>query len=350
MTSCRVFRCTVRIRGKNGTRLNSFSHHVAEIFYQKSLVKHGCKNCAIGFWRVSANQKAPIKRRTYCQFEKCERLPCQKNLQLKQQLVQYTKTIEKLRNENVALRERNQELIDGTLEQKVEQIVEQRVKSRLAHAAVLHKKLVRNIQQTGLELSGIFKDLEPEPSVLVTRRQLKHEICLDRLDESPVRYSQSENLDEEKENSIEKDFEPVPSSSAITLANGTPRKAQSIGKGRRSELFHSLSENAEVVEDAPAKSAASTSRRGPVLIAPSATPKPAPKSVSRKAPTPRFKKPSTPAPPPIADDSEMSSTIQVRRQRSAKMNIKSMKEPNMLTKLRRPGKHDEPMPYIDTFF
>lgn len=44
------------------------------------------------------------------------------------------------------------------------------------------------------------------------------------------------------------------------------------------------------------------------------------------------------------------SKIQVRRQRSAKMNIKSLKEPSGKDKLRRPGKHDEPMPYINTFF
>lgn len=266
-----------------------------------------------------------------------------KNLQLKQQLGQYLKTIENLRNENVALRKKNQELIDGTLEQKIELIVEQRVKNRLGHAAVLHQKLVRTIQQTGLELSGIFKEFEPEANGFVNRRQPKIDVTLERLDESPVRNSE---LNEENE-----DFtvlQPKNISSAENLATGTPRKKHSGVKGRRSELFQSsFTENVEPTEE-EAPSTSTASRRGPMIIAPSATPVGLSKQVPRKAPTPRFKKPSTPAPVQPKEDVDISSTV--RRQRSAKINIKSFKEPSSRDKLRRPGKHDEPMPFINTFF
>ncbi|CAL2041107.1 hypothetical protein CAEBREN_30873 [Caenorhabditis brenneri] len=269
-----------------------------------------------------------------------------KNLLLKQQLVQFTKTIEKLRNENVSLREKNQALIDATLEKKIELIVEQRVKSRLAHAAVLHKKLVQNIQQTGLELGQMFKELEPEPSSLVTRRQPKLEINLERLDESPVRNIPLEDSNEENAEPIEELDETAISYPATSLKNETPRKKNSLGKGRRSELFQSFHEQVPTTQEAPSTS--NVIRRAPMLIAPIATPGVSSKPTPRKAQTPRFKKPSTPAPAPISDDIEVSSTA--RRQRSAKMNIKSFKEPSVRDKLRRPGKHDEPMPFIDTFY
>ncbi|EGT59830.1 CBN-SGO-1 protein [Caenorhabditis brenneri] len=269
-----------------------------------------------------------------------------KNLLLKQQLVQFTKTIEKLRNENVSLREKNQALIDATLEKKIELIVEQRVKSRLAHAAVLHKKLVQNIQQTGLELGQMFKELEPEPSSLVTRRQPKLEINLERLDESPVRNIRLEDSNEENADPIEELDETAISYPATNLKNETPRKKNSLGKGRRSELFQSFHEQVPTTQEVPSTS--NVIRRAPMLIAPIATPGVSSKPTPRKAQTPRFKKPSTPAPAPVSDDIEVSSTA--RRQRSAKMNIKSFKEPSVRDKLRRPGKHDEPMPFIDTFY
>lgn len=269
-----------------------------------------------------------------------------KNLLLKQQLVQFTKTIEKLRNENVSLREKNQALIDATLEKKIELIVEQRVKGRLAHAAVLHKKLVQNIQQTGLELGQMFKEMEPEPSGLVTRRQPKPEINLERLDESPVRNLPLEYSNEENVKPIGELNETAISCSATNFKNETPRKKMSVGKGRRSELFQSFHEHVPTTEEVPSTS--NVIRRAPMLIAPTATPGVLSKPMPRKAPTPRFKKPSTPAPAPISDDIDISSTA--RRQRSAKMNIKSFKEPNVRDKLRRPGKHDEPMPFINSFF
>lgn len=154
---------------------------------------------------------------------------------------------------------RNQELIDGTLEQRIELIVEQRLKFRLAHAAVLHKKLVQNIQQTGLELDGLFKDLEPEPSGLNTRRPPKLELNLERgrnemilnifsflsnvsVDEIP--FCQSSMQGEIDENEIRFDNNSSQSTSSIQNAvNGTPRKKQSVGKGRRSELFQSFNGN-----------------------------------------------------------------------------------------------------------
>uniref|UniRef100_A0A8R1E831 Shugoshin C-terminal domain-containing protein n=1 Tax=Caenorhabditis japonica TaxID=281687 RepID=A0A8R1E831_CAEJA len=109
-----------------------------------------------------------------------------RNLMYKQQLVQASKTIEKLRDENVALRQRNQELMDTSDERKLELIVEQRVRSRLAHAAVLNKKLVKILQQTGSELTGLFKDFEPaEPSNLNSKRMPKLELSCLRRNRAP---------------------------------------------------------------------------------------------------------------------------------------------------------------------
>ncbi|CCD66579.1 Shugoshin [Caenorhabditis elegans] len=298
------------------------------------------------FGGIVAAKKRPSKEvpEPTINFKSANDSLVKKNLLLKQQVVQCTKTIEKLRNENVALRQKNQELIDGTLEQRIELIVEQRLKFRLAHAAVLHKKLVQNIQQTGLELDGLFKDLEPEPSGLNTRRPPKLELNLERVDEIP--FCQSSMQGEIDENEIRFDNNSSQSTSSIQNAvNGTPRKKQSVGKGRRSELFQSFNADSSIVEEA---STIPTNRRAPMLIAPSSTPAGPSKPTARKPPTPRFKKPSTPALAPQSDDTELSSTV--RRQRSAKMNIKSLKEPSGKDKLRRPGKHDEPMPYINTFF
>lgn len=302
------------------------------------------------FGATAAPKKPPVKEEPALNLKSTNESLVKKNLQLKQQLVQCTKAMEKLRNENVALRERNQGLIDATLDEKIERIVEERLKKRLAHAAVLHRKLVTNIQQTGLELGAIFKDWEPEPSGLVTRRAPKMEVNLERVEESPPRqHSGSTETFEGVENETLMDVEDMSIiSSSQNLECGTPRMKQRASKGRRSELFQSFQEN--IPEEAPSTSSSAVPRRGPMLIAPSATPGLPAKKPARSAPTPRFKKPSTPAPPPVSEDSEMTSTTQVRRQRSAKMNIKSMKEPSSNTKLRRPGKHDEPMPYIDTFF
>lgn len=297
------------------------------------------------FGGIVQSKKQVIKEEPSINYKTANDSLVKKNLLLKQQLVQFTKTIEKLRNENVALREKNQALIDATLEKKIELIVEQRVRSRLAHAAVLHKKLVQNIQQTGLELGGLFKDMEPEPSGLVTRRPPKMEISLERLDESPVRHCPLEDVNENEE-PIEQLDEIEASSSAASMKNDTPRKKHNVVKGRRSELFQSFHENVPTTAEVPTSSNAI--RRGPMIIAPTSTPGISSKPIPRKAPTPRFKKPATPAPAPSSDDIEVSSTV--RRQRSAKMNIKSYKEPSLQDKLRQPGKHDEPMPFINTFF
>ncbi|PIC35568.1 hypothetical protein B9Z55_014884 [Caenorhabditis nigoni] len=301
------------------------------------------------FGAIAPSKKAPTREEPAVNFKSTNESLIKKNLQLKQQLSQCTKALEKLRNENIALREKNQELVDATLEEKIERIVEQRVKSRLAHAAVLHKKLVQNIQQTGLELGGIFKDLEPEPSGMITRRAPKMECNLEKLDESPMRNFPRSEYEEENKSPMNTQNGPSSSSSMTqNLENGTPRMTQRASKGRRSELFTSLHENVPEEETGEAAPAVGY-KRAPLLIAPSETPGGPPKKAPpRKAPTPRFKKPSTPAPAPISEDSEMPSTV--RRQRSAKMNIKSMKEPSVNSKLRRPGKHDEPMPFIDTFF
>lgn len=300
------------------------------------------------FGGIVQSKKRTSKEEPPINFKSANDSLVKKNLLLKQQLVQYTKTIEKLRNENVSLREKNQELVDATLEEKIELIVEQRVKRRLGHAAVLHKKLVQNIQQTGLELNGIFKGFEPEPSGLVTRRQPKLELNLERLDESPVRNVPLDDYDENIE-PLEDPVETRVTTSVATLDAGTPRKKLSAVKGRRSELFQSFDVpgNVSAFEEAPTTST-NANRRGPMIIVPSANPGIPSKSMPRKASTPRFKKPSTPAPARSDDDIEVSSTV--RRQRSAKMNIKSLKEPSAKDKLRRPGKHDEPMPFINTFF
>uniref|UniRef100_A0A8R1HR02 Shugoshin_C domain-containing protein n=1 Tax=Caenorhabditis japonica TaxID=281687 RepID=A0A8R1HR02_CAEJA len=169
------------------------------------------------------------------------------------------------------------------------------------------------------------------------------------LDESPIRkFSEHE----EEENEIPDNAPTSSASSAQNLENGTPRK--SATKGRRSELFQEFNFDDTITEQT-CPPPATVTRRAPMVIAPSATPtatkkRAAPKSASRRQ-TPsaqKFKKPSTPAPGDRLNDSQVTDTV--RRQRSAKMNIKTMKEPSLGAKLRRPGKHDEPMPYIDTFF
>lgn len=301
------------------------------------------------FGAVRQSKKSTSKEDTTENFKSSNESLIKKYISLKNQLTQCTKTVEKLRNENVALREKNQELIDASLDRKIELIVEQRVKNRLAHAAVLHKKLYETIQQTGLELNGIFKDMEPEPSDLVTRRQPRMEVNLERVEESPVRLSSSDNYADENEYG-ESD---ITTSSATTsfirnLENGTPRTKQSGPKGRRSQLFPSLQE--EVLSGEEVSIVSTAVRRAPLLIAPSATPGGPSKPTARKAQTPRFKKPSTPVVAPNCDDDEEGGPSTVRRPRSAKMNIKSMKEPSTGAKLRRPGKHDEPMPYISSFY
>ncbi|KAF1758380.1 hypothetical protein GCK72_014838 [Caenorhabditis remanei] len=300
------------------------------------------------FGAVRQSKKSTSKEETTENFKSSNESLVKKYILLKNQLTQCTKTVEKLRNENVALREKNQELIDASLDRKIELIVEQRVKSRLAHAAVLHKRLFQTIQQTGLELNGIFKDMEPEPSDLITRRAPRMEVNLERVEESPVRQSSVDNYDDE--NVYGED--DITISSATTsfvqnLENGTPRTKQSGPKGRRSQLFPSLQE--EVLSGEEVSVVSTVVRRAPMLIAPSATPGGPSKPASRKAATPRFKKPSTPVVAPSCDPDEGGPST-VRRQRSAKMNIKSMKEPSTGSKLRRPGKHDEPMPYISSFY
>ncbi|EFO92471.1 hypothetical protein CRE_10818 [Caenorhabditis remanei] len=315
------------------------------------------------FGAVRQSKKSTSKEETTENFKSSNESLVKKYISLKNQLTQCTKTVEKLRNENVALREKNQELIDASLDRKIELIVEQRVKSRLAHAAVLHKRLFQTIQQTGLELNGIFKDMEPEPSDLITRRAPRMEVNLERVEESPVRQSSVDNYDDE--NVYGED--DITISSATTsfvqnLENGTPRTKQSGPKGRRSQLFPSLQGCSnmmmniinvffveEVLSGDEVSVVSTVVRRAPMLIAPSATPGGPSKPASRKAATPRFKKPSTPVASPSCDPDEGGPTT-VRRQRSAKMNIKSMKEPSTGSKLRRPGKHDEPMPYISSFY
>ncbi|EFO92172.1 hypothetical protein CRE_10823 [Caenorhabditis remanei] len=184
-----------------------------------------------------------------------------------------------------------------------------------------------------------------------------------RIEESPVRQSSVDNYDDE--NVYGED--DITISSATTsfvqnLENGTPRTKQSGPKGRRSQLFPSLQGCSnmmmniinvffveEVLSGEEVSVVSTVVRRAPMLIAPSATPGGPSKPASRKAATPRFKKPSTPVVAPSCDPDEGGPST-VRRQRSAKMNIKSMKEPSTGSKLRRPGKHDEPMPYISSFY
>ncbi|CAI2351183.1 unnamed protein product [Caenorhabditis sp. 36 PRJEB53466] len=309
------------------------------------------------FGAVPQSKKRTSKEELPVNYKSTNESLVRKNLMYKQQLAQCTKMIEKLRDENVALRQRNQELVDVTDDQKIEMIVEQRVQNRLAHAAVLNQKLVQFLQQTGLEMNGLFKDIETKPSNLNNRRPPKPEINLDRVEESPIRRIEESMVDDmENDDPVETTSSHL--SSAQNLENGTPRKRSDATRGRRSELFQSF--NPCAVNDmysGDASSSGVSSKRVPMLIVPSATPGIAPKrtapqsaSKNRGASVEKFKKPSTPARIARQDESELTDTVKVRRQRSAKMNIKTMKEPSLNAKLRRPGKHDEPMPYIDTFF
>lgn len=60
--------------------------------------------------------------------------------------------------------------MDASDNRKIEILVEQRVQSRLAHAAVLNNKLVQILKQTGSEMEGLFKDVQPKQAALINRR------------------------------------------------------------------------------------------------------------------------------------------------------------------------------------
>lgn len=266
-----------------------------------------------------------------------------KVIQLKSELTMSRKLIDKLRKENEALQEQNRELSTTTEDERIEILVSQRVKKKLQSLTVLNEKALDTLQGTITQWRSEIDNLKvQEPSGVIgrPRQTLSEKPKLKNVEEEPL---VSTNMVPEDESGSDVEDEP----------KKVERSLSSVKRGRRSGFVEPPTEflapkprlsskGAEKESTATGKtgSRGSVGNRRNVPETPKMNGRQRkPLAVSEVSFTPVAK-------------AEVESGVgdTVRRKRLAAAKIGSLKEPATGNKLRRPGKYDEPVPYVSTFF
>ncbi|CAB3401631.1 unnamed protein product [Caenorhabditis bovis] len=239
--------------------------------------------------KISQNDKISYKHQNESLLKKV--------LQLQALNSKSEKTIERLQKENNELRIQNQKLREGLDEEKIDIIVAQRLKSKLAHISAISQRTIQFLQTAGLSLQEAVKEIEPEPSAPPpTRKKLSAAPNLENLQESPISKRSRETDVDNDENLFAR-----------------PKK------GRRSALIGHIAETPRSSKPAPL-------RIVPGPVDEQIDNEPQIKDAERPV---KFERPSTPI--------QLNSTLH-RPPRSAKLKVSSYKEPQLGGKLRNPGK------------
>ncbi|CAI5447803.1 unnamed protein product [Caenorhabditis angaria] len=248
--------------------------------------------------------------------------------QLKKQLNDAEKGMDRLRAENMELREVNQKLISEGEEERINVIVNQRVQKKLAHFASIGQRTIQFLQNAGNDMTEAIKDIQVQadvndPPTKRIRKKLSADPNLEKVEESPIRIaSTSENNTITISDSGEEETTPkMENISTIDRKN----------KGRRSAL---LDFNSQIAAETPKVAPVVGSKRQPLFIKPE-TPK------NNKKDRKNYQT-------PVVEKKDEPSCSTARPMRSARP--KSLKEPSLGSKMRNPGKFDEPCPFISTSY
>ncbi|KAK6743600.1 hypothetical protein RB195_010713 [Necator americanus] len=250
---------------------------------------------------------------------------------LEAEIARSRKVIEGLRTENASLRKKIYDIERLDCNERIEAIVEERIKRKMDQLSCISSRTVAHLQKAALDLKNAFVDFgvlvdttssSSNCDILGSKRSTLNtygEPSLSVVSESPplaangvLNYRGKEN----RERSLERE---------------TPSRTWSTrSKSRRSELFRpgrvEIRENPNPLDilEAPAVRNSSSPTSTPPLLS------------SR----PFFETPAVP----------LSDCDTVRRKRTATLKIKTMAEPKLNNKLRRPGRNDEPHPFISSLY
>ncbi|KAK5971878.1 Shugoshin [Trichostrongylus colubriformis] len=257
-------------------------------------------------------------------------------LRLEAELVNSRKQVEELRKENELLKKRMEEC--GGLEnaEKIEALVEERIKRKMDKLGHISRRTIAFLNKSASTLKNAFEDfgieLIPDANYSLeeeagnnskARLTISGKPHLDPVSESPPLVLKLQAVHESGEScEASRPFDE----------NETPTGALITRRPRRSELFvrnHNI-HGGDYENDF---------RQTLVNECSS----PSGDMDSAATPSAQSKRPvlDTPAIPWMETDT-------VRRKRTATMKIKTLAEPKLNSKLRRPGRNDEPIPFISS--
>lgn len=246
------------------------------------------------------------------------------------------KLVEQLRSENFSLKQKLSDSENRENGEEIEALVNERVKRKMDRIGYISRRAIAFLQKTAVNLKDAYEDfgiaLEVETDSLPgenseSRCRLSSLVADGEPRLEPV--SESPCLDLEALKAVGKNDDVV----LRFQASETPACAKTGRGPRRSELFRPPCriQSPECEEDAPQLQAEPSPNEN-VTACSLATPLALPRRSARPILD-------TPAVPWV-------DTGTVRRKRTATLKIKTMAEPKLNSKLRRPGRDDEPHPFI----
>nr|CDJ95313.1 Shugoshin domain containing protein [Haemonchus contortus] len=268
-----------------------------------------------------------IKGMTRDYYAKTNQSLVRKIRRLEDELSQNRKVVEELRNENAMLKKRLAESEDLGSPGIIEALVDERIKKKIDRLNFISRRAIAVLNRSASELKNVFEDFGVE--LLPEANGLFEGVCDKRLkllsdtkpplapvSESPPLVIRQETICERvanRENDIE-----------------TPVATHMAKRSRRSELFGRC-DNVRIQgfdEDSSPQQCDDLSCPG--------------RNVDSVA-TPLVLAKRTGLDTPAVERME---TDTVRRKRTATLKIKTLAEPKLNCKLRRPGPNDEPHPFI----
>ncbi|CAD6185864.1 unnamed protein product [Caenorhabditis auriculariae] len=274
-----------------------------------------------------------------------------KILQLKNENAQNRKTMDKLRAENEELREINRSLSAANEEERIEMIVAQRVKTKMAHLNAMNQRTISFLQSMTSDYQDAMKDFKELEGITVqpakpsrVRSQLAVPTSLSSVDEAPLvplkrvplkilpLENEVRSLVEEQDDDVTPTVSPVKRDAAVTQR----RKPRSSGKKSETPpktVRRGVKSDSAALKVISNNNALETPQRHPARVQ------------KNRSDSEGFVVPATPTAPADFDGDSQT----VRRKRAAAAKVTSMAEPKLSGKLRRPGKYDEPVPFISNY-
>ncbi|CAJ0598981.1 unnamed protein product [Cylicocyclus nassatus] len=249
---------------------------------------------------------------------------------LEAELARSRKCIEELRTENASLKRKlyDVERLEGN--ERIEMLVEQRIKSKMDHLNHIGSRTISHLESAALNLRKSFEEFGVH--INSTSNQANENVARTKrsslfTDGQPRLNGVVESPPLVKEASVQKDENSLPQESE------TPRAKSARRKPRRSELFQTY--RPEEITETP-RISIDTTEAGSIEDTLEATPEASATPRER----PYFETPAVP----------FSECDTVRRKRTATLKIKSFAEPRLNSKLRRPGRNDEPHPFVSSIY
>ncbi|PIO73626.1 shugoshin [Teladorsagia circumcincta] len=253
---------------------------------------------------------------------------------LEVELARSRKLNDELRNENEMLRKRMAECSEVDSPGRIEALIEERLKRKMEKLDCISRRMIASLHKSASTLKDAFEDFGIELMSEAThmpeegndpRKRLTDNgrPRLSSVSESPPLVTKSQETSKHIEN--RENNRP--------LGDGeTPTGTQTAGRPRRSELF-GRSRNVHIT-DSDEKFSQIGAETSPCL---------GEKVETLETPPVNSKRPilDTPAVPWMETDT-------VRRKRTATLKIKTLVEPKLNSKLRRPGRNDEPHPFVSS--